>query len=876
MAAAPRKKRDRLRLDPGVRPSRVAVHVEVDPSRGTRFRGVVCIDVKLDRRRSAIRLHAADLRVTRPRVRCADGVRRATLTLLPDLEMVEIGFDRPLPAGDAQLELAFAGRLRGDLCGLYAARSGERRYAVTQLEATDARKFFPCFDEPAMKARFEMSVTTGSANQVIANAPVARTRRHGDGTKTVHFEPTPPLSTYLVALAVGELEGSKPVCVGPTRIRVWHTPGKRRLTGFALECARECLTRLERYFGVPYPYAKLDLVAVPDFEFGAMENAGAIFFRETLLLIDPTRATLAEKKRAAEVICHELAHMWYGDLVTMAWWDDLWLNESFATWMAFVIVDQWRPEWRMWLDFQHGTAAALELDALRNTHPIYCEVRSAAEASENFDLITYEKGAAVVRMLERYLGPAVFRRGVRSYIRRHREGNAVAADLWRALSEASGEDVETLARAWIEQPGHPVLEIRQYRERGRSVLRVRQQRFTEAPARKRAKASGAASPAKAGRWPIPWVVRVGSGARGRTRLERRLLSRVREEVKLSGPAPRFVYGNGDESGFFRPLHGATEFRAILKSIAALPTVERMGLVDHQWALARAGRAPIESVLDLAETLAGEADADVLAALCKPLRFIGRALVPVAGPDSRERYRDWLVGRFGPAFAELGWDSPRGEPDALRLRRATLLTIVGGIAGDEATLHTATERCARYLSHPRSLDANLSDGVVSLAARVGDPALHERFCAASASAATPQEERRFLLALADFRLPALVDRTLRMTLSDAVPTQDVIFVLARLLMNPDANERCWSFVQKRWPRLRRKVPSLLASRLIDATPALLTPTHRREVARFFRANPVPSGERALRQALERFDSTARFRRSAARPLTRWLQDPAREA
>jgi puromycin-sensitive aminopeptidase len=469
-------------------------------------------------------------------------------------------------------------------------------------------------------------------------------------------------------------------------------------------------------------------------------------------------------------------------------------------------------------------------------------------------------------MLERYLGPAVFRRGVRSYIRRHREGNAVAADLWRALSEASGEDVETVARAWIEQPGHPVVEIRQHRERGRTRLRVRQQRFTEAPPRKGSKPGT--------RWPIPWVVRVGT-ARGRSRIERRLLTRTREEVKLSGPAPRFIYGNGDESGFFRPLHGATELRAILDAIDALPPVERMGLIDHQWALARAGRAPIESVLDLAEALTEESDADVLAALCKPLRFIGRALAPAAGRGASEQYCEWLVRRFAPAFEALGWDAPRGEPDDVRLRRATLLTIVGGIAGDASTIRSAADRCARYLASPRSLDANLADGVVALAARFGDAALHDHFRAAGASAATPQEERRFLLALADFRKPALVDRTLRMTLSNDVPTQDVIFVLARLLMNPAASERSWAFIQKRWPQLRRKVPSLLASRLIDATPALLTVAHRREVARFFRANPVPGGERSLRQALERFDSVARFRRLAARPLARWLQDPARE-
>ena len=847
------------RLSPHVRPDRVRVHVEVDPSRGTGFRGEVAIGLRLAKRQRKVRLHAADLRVTKPRIRVGDESRRCRVEAHPKLEMIEVVPERPLPPGEATLELGFSGRLRKDLCGLYGVKVGDARYAFTQLEATDARKFFPCFDEPAMKARFEISVTTGAHNRVLSNAPAARTQRLADGRKTVHFEPTPPLSTYLVALAVGELVASRPVCVGPTRIRVWHTPGKGRFTGFALEAARECLTRLERYFGVPYPYAKLDLVAVPDFEFGAMENAGAVFFRETLLLLDPTTATLPERKRAAEVICHELAHMWYGDLVTMAWWDDLWLNESFATWMAFAIVDDWRPEWRMWHDFQHGRNAALALDALRHTHPIYCRVDTPAQASENFDLITYEKGAAVVRMIERYLGAAAFRRGVRVYIRRHREGNAVAEDLWRALSLASGEDVGPVARAWIEQEGHPVVRVRRRREHGRTILDLHQQRFTERPLPGRRLRE---------RWPIPWVARVATPKR-RTRLLRRLLTRVHERVVLEGPAPRFVYANADESGFFRPLHDEEDFRALLHSPRTLSPVERMGLVDHQWALARAGRCSVSTVLDLAQALRRESDPDVLLALCKPLRFLMGTLVPDAAPRCEPAFRAWLAELFEHRFDELGWGSGRGDPDELRLRRAALLTLAGSIAGADPLLEAAGERCARFLSDRRSLDPNLADGVVSLAARTGDAVLHRAFIAAMTEARTPQDQRRFLLALADFRDPKLVDRTLALTLTDAVPTQDVTFVLARLLSNPAARNRAWSFIRQRWPRLRRRMPSLLASRLIEATPALLTPVRRREVARFFRQHPVPSGERALRQALERFDWYRGFRGGAARELSRFL-------
>jgi len=849
------------RLDAGVRPTHVELQVELDPAANDRYRGEVAIRITLARATRRLRLHAVDLKVSRARVELEGATLAARCTPQPSVGMVELALARPIPAGPAILRLAFSGRLRRDLCGLYAARSGSHRFAFTQLEATDARKFFPCFDEPAMKARFRIAVTTARTNRVVSNAPVLSTRRLPAGRKQVCFEETPPLSTYLVALAVGPLEASAPVKLGRTPIRVWHAPGKRRLTAFALEAARASLARLERYFGLPYPYAKLDLVAVPDFEFGAMENAGAVFFRETLLLLDPATATLAERKRAAEVIAHELAHMWYGDLVTMAWWDDLWLNEAFATWMAFSVVDDWKPAWRMWHDFQHGRAAALELDALRHTHPIYCQVRTAEEANANFDLITYEKGASVVRMLERYLGQASFRRGVRAYIRRHREGNTRAADLWRALSEASGEPVEAMARAWIEQAGYPVVSISRARERGRWRLTLSQSRFGLRRAARPRRGSE--------RWPIPWVGRIGGGG-GRPRLQRKLLVAARERVDLGRKQPAFVYGNADEGGFFRPAHSPAEMRALVSSLPALSAVERMGLVDHQWALVRAGRAGLGTFLGLTEALADERDPDVLLALRRPLGFIGGSLVPDATPGSAVRYERFVARSFGPALAALGWDPGRAETETTRVRRAALLGLVGGVAGASEVVAEAVARCERYLADRRSLDPNLADGVLALAARAGDAKLHRRFADAMRRAETPQEQRRFLFALADFREPAQIERTLALSLTDAVATQDVIFLLARLLGNPAAREPTWRFVKRHWARLRRRMPSLLAGRLIEATPALLTPAYRRDVASFFSKHPVPSGARALRQALERFDAYRALRRPAAAALERFLR------
>ena len=856
-AAKPRaaSKVQPFRLDPSVRPRNVDLHVEINPQKSPVFRGEVRIEVASDRSRRKVELHAADLRIRSASAEAPNGTHRAQIVLHPGRQTVELRFPSTLPSGTLTLRLAFTGRLRKDLSGFYAAEVAGSRYAFTQLEAADARKFFPCFDEPAMKARFALTVTTAEDNATLSNSPEAQIVRHGDGRKTVHFERTPPLSSYLVALAVGDLEVSRTSKAGRTPIRVWHVPGKDGLTAFALQAARETLMRLERYFGMPYPYAKLDLVAVPDFEFGAMENAGAVFFRETLLLTDPQTVTLAEKKRAAEVICHELAHMWFGDLVTMAWWDDLWLNEAFATWMAFWIVDRWKPEWKMWHDFQHYRAPALDLDGLRNTHPIYTTVRTPDDANANFDVITYEKGASVVRMIERYLGEATFRRGVRHYIKKHRESNAVASDLWLALEEASGQSVEPVVRAWIEEPGFPVVRVEKRQSRGETVLELHQERFTEAPRRS----------SSTQRWPIPWVGRVGR------RTQRHLLKRRRERIPLVEPNARVLYGNADEAGFFRVQHGAKEHADLIANPTKLSVAERIGWVGHQWALTRTGRASLASLLEITQTLGDDSDPDVLTAVERPLSILAKRIAPAAAPGVKDRYEAFIRARFVPLLEELGWGSGPRESQERRLLRARLLGIVAGIGNEPGFSAEASRRCASYLADRDSLDPNLADTVVQIAAARGGARLYARLHRASRHARTPQEARRFLLALADFQDVELIDRTLELVLGDEVATQDVAFVLVRLFLNPCATERSWQFVQRRWSRLAHRMPTLMANRLIEITPQLGTRAYRQEVAAFFRSHPLPSGERSLRQALERFDSWTRFQGPATRELDAYLPD-----
>jgi puromycin-sensitive aminopeptidase len=840
----------RFRLAPDVRPREYDLHLTPDLEAGT-FRGEVAITTTLAKPRRDLIFHAADLAIVRAAAHVGGTELAAKASLQKHDETVTLRFAKPLPKGEVVLTLAYEGKLNQHLRGLYAASANGQRYAFTQCETADARRVTPCFDEPSYKASWRVAVTAPATDTVVGNAPIEREEPAANGMRTVRFRPTPPLSSYLLALAIGPLEATAARPCGTTPVRVWHVPGKSHLADFGVEAGVEALRRLEDYFGIPYPYTKLDLVAVPDFEAGAMENAGAVFFRETLLLLDPATVSIAERRRAAEVIAHELAHMWYGDLVTMAWWDDLWLNEAFATWMAYRVVDDWQPRWRMWQGFEHDRAGALALDALANTHPIYAPVRSVAEATENFDLITYEKGAAVVRMIEHYLGADAFRAGVRLYMERHREGNTVAADLWRALEEASGKEVTRVAEAWITHPGFPLVKL----DASDGTITARQERFFADPKIPAAK--------RRTRWPVPLVAKLPGGS-----LVRTLADKPAQPIEVGGATPAWIFGNASAGGFYRVLHDASTRSALLAHLSELSAVERLALAGDQWALVRAAKAPIESVLDVVDALGDETDYDVLDGIAGPLGFVDEQIA-ADGTASQAAFRTWLAARFEPAFAGLGWRAEPSEGDDVRLRRAALLRIVGGVAEASDVMQAASRALERYLVDRASLEPNLADPVVHLAARVGSYGRYCRYREVIAEARTPQERRRFLLALASFRNEEAIRETLAATLTPDIPTQDVAFILMRLFANPVGQHAAWAFLKKSWKRLRARMPPLMLARLVEATPALREPRYAREVRDFYKKHPMPEAARALRQALEVFRLNAEFRARARPGLERWL-------
>ena len=823
----------RLPLD--ARPVRYHAHLAPDLGAGT-FEGRLELEAQFDRPRRELALHAVDLTLDRARARLPGGktVRADRIEADPESETVLLVFPEDVPAGPVVLDLAWRGKFSPGLRGLY--RAGP--LAVTQFEAADARRVFPCFDEPAFKARWEIQLLQLPPGvTAISNGSIVKDQAEEGGRRTVAFKETPPLSSYLVALCVGDLASSDVVAARNVPIRTWAVPAKKHLTAFAQECAAAVLPMLEDYFGQPYAYGKLDQIGVPDFEAGAMENAGAITYREVALLLDPKTAPLNVQKRVAEVITHELAHQWFGNLVTMVWWDDLWLNEAFATWMAYKIVDRWRPRWRVWMDFEVGKGAALHLDALKSSHPIRAEVKNAQEAGESFDAITYEKGGAILRMIESYLGEDSFRGGIRLYMRQHREANATADDLWGALAEASGQPILELANGWIRQVGYPLITVS---GRGNEVV-VRQRRFFSDPA---AVEEGAPT-----RWLVPIVLRY------RDRLgvhEHRELLRSEEHAIALTPDGelRWVLANAGARGFYRVAYEAEQLRRLVEALPDLESEERMNLVSDQWALVRAGSAPLAGFLALLEGVARhETDHSVLDEVVSRLGWLEQRGVSDA---DRPLLQAWVRRLFAAQGADLGWEAAPGEDDERRLQRAAVLRALALVARDQQAVDEAQERYRRTVTkHPHALDPNLLDLVVAAAARTADRTRFDELRKHAEEELDPAAKRRYLHALAMVEQPDLVPQALALSLTDTVRMQDFASYLGTLLQNRATREGAWKLIQERWEDVRKKADSpMLLRRLVEALGALPDRPHLSEVEAFLAAHPIEGARQATAQTLER--------------------------
>ena len=811
------------------------------------FEGVETVTIEIHESVREIVLNAAELEISSVSLRSGDLSIDGTVTLDEQTERATIALASTAEPGEWQLTLAFTGILNDKLAGFYRStfkdgEGNERVIATTQFESTDARRAFPCWDEPDFKAVFGVTLVVDEGLTAISNGPVERDTplEQQPGKRAVTFVDTMRMSTYLVAFVVGPLELTDPVDVDGTPLRVAYIPGKAHLTAFALEAGAHSLRFFTEYFALPYPGDKLDLIALPDFAFGAMENLGCVTFRETALLVDPDSASRLEHERVADVVAHEIAHMWFGDLVTMKWWNGIWLNEAFATFMELLAVDAFRPEWERWVSFSNGRAAAQNTDGMRATRPVEFPVVAPEEAEGMFDVLTYQKGASVVRMLEQYLGAETFRAGIRLYMQKHAYGNTETTDLWDAIEEASGEPVRSTMDSWIFQGGYPVITVDTITDGG---IELNQRRFRYLPSPDDGDA----------RWQVPVLMRASvDGVVGTRKL---LLNDASATIDFGSSKADWVVINAGGSGFYRTRYSAELLRRLTADLEAaqLSAVERFNLVSDTWAAVWAGLAPVDDFVELARLFGDETDATVWTAVLSPFSLFERALPA----DQREGLRTFVRRLAGPAFERLGWTARAGEGEKVPTLRSLLLGTLGTLGADPDIRWRAGELHAEYLRDRTIVDADIVPALVSIASATGGETEYQQFLDRYRDPATPQEEVRYLMALANFPNEALLQRTLDLA-AEEVRTQNAPYLINAALANREHGDTAWRWLTHRWSDLLGRFPDNSHSRMLESI-ATLSPELAGDVRSFITDHPVKAGQRTVDQALERLDVNAAFRR-----------------
>ena len=840
---------DPYHLSRNVIPSRYDLSLQPDLQQAT-FTGSVIIALEVVEPTDAIWLNAAELEIISTALEDADGnhVCSPEAELLADQERLRLGLGASLPPGGYRLMLGFEGILNDKLHGFYLSKfkdddGEEHRIATTQFESTDARRAFPCFDEPDFKAIFGVTLIVPNDLYAVSNAPIVSETPAGNGWRLVSFDDTMKMSTYLVAFIVGPFEATEAVDVDGVPLRVVHPIGKGHLTEFALQVGAFTLRHFAAYYDIPYPGQKLDLVAIPDFAFGAMENLGCVTFREVLLLLDPQQATQPERVRAADVIAHEIAHMWFGDLVTMRWWNGIWLNEAFATFMGTMAVDAFDAQWQRWVQFGLERSAAFDVDSLHHTRPIEYPVQSPKDADGMFDLLTYEKGGSVLRMLEQHLDATPFRDGIRHYLQKHQYGNTETNDLWDAIEEVTGEPARRVMDSWIYQRGFPLLSVA---GDATGKLTLNQRRFTFTPL-----SNGDDSV-----WSIPVTVRYGHA--GQVTERRELLESASLEIDFGHPVD-WVVVNAGGHGFYRVRYAPDllqQLRPIM--LRQLTAIERYTLVDDTWAAVLAGNTTAADLLALAQGLRDEDDLDVWTLLCSCLEQLGRLL----DGKAEVRYQAELRNLYAPALERLGW-TPKPDDTSRTLElRGLLIRSLAVTANDAGAQDQCRDLHARHLQDSRSVEPNVAAAAAAAVACCGSEDDYDVFVERSKTGATPQEVRRYQSLLASFPGADQMTATLDVSLNGTVRTQDAPYLVALCLRNRRCGEQAWRFVRDNWEAMLEAYPNNAIVRMLDGVKTLSVPNVAADVMAFFDSHEVPQGELTLRQHLERLQVNVALREREA--------------
>jgi aminopeptidase N len=816
--------------------------------------------VKLDVRNPVRRLvlNALELEITEASL---DGKRlsKSAIKIDSEKELLILALPSELAPGDHTLALSFSGKINQQGQGLFYMRYQElgsdmkKIMLGTQFEATDARRFFPCWDEPVFRARFQLSVVVPENWLALSNMPVENEKKIAGG-KEVRFAATPPMSSYLNVFVAGELDLIESRS-GPTQIRVIATKGKAELGRYALEVTAQILQYYNDYFGVPYPLPKLDQIALPGGFGGAMENWGGITYYESALLFDPKNSSAETKQIIYEVIAHEMAHMWFGDLVTMAWWDNLWLNEGFASWMGTKCTGHFNPQWEVWLrrsvprdpTRRAGIAkeAAMEGDARSTTHPIQQPIATEAEANSAFDDITYKKGQSFLRMLESFLGEDVFRDGIRRYIAAHKYSNTTTADLWNALSEVSKKPIDEIAVGWTQQPGFPVVKVKREAD---GKVQLTQERFTvnfkNAPSLE---------------WKIPLTYSIVGEAPATLLMTSKLAS------LQNIPADRALKLNVNGAGNYRVEYDEPSWKLLLEALPKLGVEDRVNLLSDAWALVQAGRAPVSLYFGLVEKLPPSIELAEHEQIINVLDFINR----LVGSPEREKFQRYARSLLHPTFETLGWEPKEGEPPTAGNLRASLINALGDL-NDPEIIAGCQERFEKYLANRASLAPDLRPAVLAVVGRYADEKTWSKLHELGLKTTSIEEKQNYYNALAETIDPKLVKKTLPIALTDELPTSRAIFLVPAVARDSGHPDIAWEFAAANMKTLLAKTDAAGANRYVPGLFTFFSDDSRVDELRSYAKNNLPPASAPeVTKVVDEIQFRAEFKKRLAPQLKAWI-------
>jgi aminopeptidase N len=753
-------------LPRGVSPTHYAISIAPD-AKALTFAAQVTIWLQVRQPTERITLNATDLKFVAAALSAANGASatKARIVVDPGMQTASFHFDQPIAPGAYQLALDYTGEIGTQAVGLFAldydTPEGKQRALFTQFENSDARRMIPSWDEPAYKATFALQAVVPSAQMAVGNMPVERVEQLPGGLSRISFAQTPRMSTYLLFLGLGDFERDR-VRVDGTELGVVARKGAAAQAAFALESSKALLREYNDYFGVRYPLPKLDNVAGPGRSqfFGAMENWGAIFTFERAILLDPGFSSQADRQRSFAVVAHEMAHQWFGDLVTMAWWDDLWLNEGFASWMESRSSARLHPEWDTALDAVDVREHAMANDSLASTHPVVQHVRTADEASQAFDAITYQKGESVIRMLEAYVGEGTWRNGVRAYIQAHAYGSTVSDDLWASIEQAAKQPISAIAHDFTLQPGVPLIRVGEAVCRnGSSIAALTQGEFSRDRPDK-----------KPLRWRVPVVAQVaGNGKQARV-----LVSGGKGALVVPGCGA--LVANAGQSGYYRTLYAPKDFAALAASFDKLAPIDQLGLLSDSWSLGMAGLQPASSFLELARGASLSAAPRVWARIAQ----LFDNLNGLYGADAarQKRFARFAIARLEPVMARVGWTARPGEPAPVANLRAELIETLGDL-GDPATLEQARRLYAAMAQDPAAVPGPLRKIVMAVVAQHADAETWNALHAAARAEKSPLIKDHLYELLASSADPDLAQRTLHLALTDEPGVTNSAAMVARV-------------------------------------------------------------------------------------------------